>query len=84
MEYYYSDIQICGGKKAVMGKKQQKKFSLGIGLMAGVITDGYLRLISGDEGNLLVHMIVFLGSALIVSGIAYGLFSLWNMIFRRK
>lgn len=67
-----------------MNRKQQKKFSLGIGLIAGLITDGYLRLISGEEGNLLVHMIVFLGSALIVFGIAYGLFSLRNMIFRKK
>ena len=67
-----------------MSKKKQRKFSLGIGLMAGVITDGSLRLVSGDEGNLLVHMTVFLGSALTAAGIACGLFSLWNMISRKK
>lgn len=56
-----------------MRKKWQRKSSLIIGLTAGAIADGYLRLVSGDEGNLLIHTVVFLGSALIAAGMAYAL-----------
>lgn len=69
--------------KTFMSKKQWRKISLGVGLAAGVFVDGYLRLISGDEGNLLVHTMVFLGSALIVSGVIYGLFLL-GIYFSKK
>lgn len=65
-----------------MGRKRWRKASLGIGLVAGAFADGYLRLISGDEGNLLVHTVVFLGSALIVAGVVYGLFWLWSFLSR--
>ncbi len=67
-----------------MSKNQWRKVSLGIGPVVGILADGYLRLISGDEGNLLVHTMVFLGSALIVDGVVYGSFLLWDMFFHRK
>lgn len=69
-----------GGEKIVMNRKQWKKVSLIIGLVMGVLVDGYLRLISGDEGNFLVHTMVFLGGTLITAGIVYGLFYLWSII----
>ena len=59
-----------------MNTKRQKRISLLIGLAAGVLIDGYLRLNSGDEGNLLIHSLVFLGSFLIVAGAVYGLLHL--------
>ena len=46
-----------------MSQKRQKKVCLCICLFTGVLVDGILRLVSGDEGNLLVHTAVFLGSA---------------------
>lgn len=57
-----------------MSREQRRKASLIIGLAAGAFADGYLRLISGDEGNLLIHSMVFLGGALIAAGAAYGFF----------
>lgn len=47
----------------------------------GALLDAYLRLISGNDGNLLVHTVVFLGGVLIASGVVYGLFCLWDMFF---
>lgn len=70
--------------KTFMSKKQWRKISLGVGLVAGVFVDGYLRLISGDEGNLLVHTMVFLGSTLIVSGVIYGLFLLGKYFSKKR
>ena len=67
-----------------MSRKQRRKVSLIIGLVVGVLVDGFLRLISGDEGNLLVHTIVFLGGTLIAAGIVYGLFYLWDVIFLKE
>lgn len=61
-------------------KKKKKKLSLCIGIAAGAAADAYLRLISGDEGNLLVHTAVFLVSAAAAAGIAYGGFSLWKRL----
>ena len=55
---------------------RKQRIMLYISLAVGACTDGFLRIISGDEGNLLVHSAVFLISA----GAAYGLmkvFSLW-------
>lgn len=61
-------------------KKKKKKLSLCIGIAAGAAVDAYLRLISGDEGNLLVHTAVFLVSAVAAAGIVYGGFSLWKRL----
>lgn len=66
-----------------MSRKQRRKVSLIIGLLMGALLDGYLRLISGNDGNLLVHTVVFLGGALIAGGVVYGLFCLWDMILGR-
>ena len=73
-----------GGEKAVMSRKKRRKVSLIIGLVAGALVDGYLRLISGDEGNLLVRTMVFLGGTLIAAGVGYGLFYLWDVIFLKE
>jgi len=67
-----------------MSRNQRRKVSLIIGLIVGVLVDGYLRLISGDEGNLLVHTMVFLGGTLIAAGIVYVLFYLWGIIFLKE
>lgn len=75
---------ILRGEKTVMSRKQRRKVSLIIGLVVGIFVDGYLRLISGDEGNLLVHTMVFLGGALIAAGVVYGLFYLWEVIFLKE
>ena len=48
-----------------MVMKQNRKVCFYLGLIIGVVVDGILRLVSGDEGNLLVHAAVFLGSAVI-------------------
>lgn len=63
-----------------MSRKQRRKVSLIIGLVMGALIDGYLRLTSGNDGNLLVHTVVFLGGALIAGEVVYGLFYLWDMI----
>lgn len=75
---------ILRGEKTVMSRKQRRKVSLIIGLVVGIFVDGYLRLISGDEGNLLVHTMVFLGGTLIAAGVVYGLFYLWEVIFLKE
>ena len=54
--------QVCGSG---MDMKQHRRVCLYPGLIIGVAVDGILRLVSGDEGNLLVHAAVFLGSAVI-------------------
>ena len=46
-----------------MSQKRQRNICLCICLIIGALVDGMLRLVSGDEGNLLVHTAVFLGSA---------------------
>ena len=48
-----------------MVMKQNRRVCFYLGLIIGVVVDGILRLVSGDEGNLLVHAAVFLGSAVI-------------------
>ncbi len=67
-----------------MNKKQKRSLSLLIGLILGALADIWLRLVSGDEGNLLVHSVVFLGAGLISAGIVYGLLSLWDLWLNRK
>ena len=47
-----------------------------LGLIIGVVVDGILRLVSGDEGNLLIHAAVFLGSAVIAMLIISGFLQL--------
>ncbi|MDD7200945.1 MAG: hypothetical protein SPF89_02930 [Sphaerochaetaceae bacterium] len=61
-------------------QQKQRKISLCTGLAAGTVADTYLRMTSGDEGNLLVHTAVFLVSAAIVTGIVYGGFWVWKRI----
>ena len=48
-----------------MSQKRQRMLYLCICLIIGACVDGMLRLVSGDEGNLLVHTAVFLGSAVL-------------------
>lgn len=60
-----------------MNKQTQKRYSLIAGLAAGVIVDGYLRATSGNEGNLLVHSVVFLVTT-VVYGIAYAILVIRN------
>lgn len=59
-------------------KKKNRKLSLCIGVAAGAAADAYLRLISGDAGNLLVHTAVFLVSAAAAAGLVCGCFSVWK------
>lgn len=54
----------------------RKKTRLLISLIAGAATDIYLRVKTGDEGNLLVHSVVFLGSFFIVYFLLY---ILWRL-----
>lgn len=61
-------------------KKKNRKFSLCIGIAAGAAADAYLRLTSGDEGNLLVHTAVFLVSAAAAAGLVYGCISVWKRL----
>ncbi len=63
---------------------KRKKICLLIGLILGALADIWLRLISGDEGNLLVHSVVFLGGGLIAAGVIYGLSSLWQHFPKSK
>ena len=53
-----------------------KKTRLVISFIAGAATDIYLRFKTGDEGNLLVHSVVFLGSFFIVYFLLY---ILWRL-----
>lgn len=63
---------------------RKKKISLILGLILGALADIWLRLVSGDEGNLLVHSVVFLGGSLIAAGAVYGLISLWQHFTKTK
>ena len=54
-------------------KNNRKRIGIYAGLIGGTLADGLLRLLTGDEGNLLVHSAVFLVSFLIAAGVAYGL-----------
>lgn len=65
-------------------KKKRMKICLVIGLILGALADIWLRLVSGDEGNLLVHSVVFLGGGLIAAGAAYGVSSLWLRFMKTK
>lgn len=64
----------CGDSKA--GSKLKKKVILVVGVIAGILADGYLRLVSGDNGNLLVHGMMFLIVAVATIGAAYGILHL--------
>lgn len=44
-----------------------------IGIIVGVITDGWLRYISGNEGNLLVHCVIFVVSGFISAALAFAI-----------
>ena len=59
-----------------MVMKQNRRVCFYLGLIIGVVVDGSLRLVSGDEGNLLVHAAVFLGSAVIAMLIISGFLQL--------
>ena len=48
---------------------RKQRIRLYISLAVGACADGYLRISSGDEGNLLVHSAVFIISAGVASGI---------------
>lgn len=52
-------------------KNKTRKISLIVGLIIGALADGILRLSSGDEGNLLVHSVVFLAGAFAGALVAY-------------
>lgn len=52
-----------------MKKKKDKKWILGLSLLAGLLLDGMLRVFSGSEGNLLVHAVVFLAGAAAADGV---------------
>lgn len=64
--------------------KREKKICLIPALILGALADIGLRLVSGDEGNLLVHSVVFLVSGLIAFSVIYGLLSLWDRIPKKK
>jgi hypothetical protein len=59
-----------------MVMKQNRRVCFYLGLIIGVVVDGILRLVCGDEGNLLVHAAVFLGSAVIAMLIISGFLQL--------
>lgn len=59
-----------------MVMKQNRRVCFYLGLIIGVVVDAILRLVSGDEGNLLVHAAVFLGSAVIAMLIISGFLQL--------
>ena len=63
-----------GGK--LWNSSCEKKTRLLISFIAGAATDLYLRVKTGDEGNLLVHSVVFLGSFFIVYFLLY---ILWRL-----
>ena len=69
--------QECG---VGMDMKQQRRVCLYSGLIIGVVVDGILRLVSGDEGNLLIHVAVFLGSAVIAILITSGFLQLQKRV----
>jgi hypothetical protein len=47
------------------------KMNILLSIIIGALVDGLLRLSSGDEGNLLLHSIVFLISAGFTLGVLY-------------
>lgn len=57
---------------------KQKRYSILVGLIAGAAADGYLRATSGNEGNLLVHSVVFLVTTVVVYGAAYAILVIRN------
>lgn len=61
-----------------MTKTKRKRLCVGVGLAAGAAADVWLRLASGDEGNLLVHGVVFLGVAAVTAGIVWALTAVWK------
>lgn len=63
-------------RSAELSARSAKRVSVAAGVIAGAIADGYLRLVSGDEGNLLVHSAVFLIEAVAVAGVVYGILRL--------
>lgn len=65
-------------------RNKRVKICLILGLILGALVDLWLRLTSGDEGNLLVHSVVFLGGGLIAAGVLYGLHSLWTFLRKKK
>lgn len=65
-------------------KNKRFRTCLIVGLILGALADIWLRLTTGDEGNLLVHTVVFLGGTLIVAGAAYGISSLWLHFLKTK
>lgn len=48
-----------------------KCISLVVGLLAGAVADGCLRLANGSDGNLLVHTCVFVMTAIVVAALIY-------------
>lgn len=58
-------------------KRKRKRVCLVIGLGLGALADIGLRLTTGEEGNLLVHSVVFLGGGLIAAGVIYGFLSIF-------
>ena len=73
-----SQLMIYGilkGDDELMTRKQRIRFF--ISLAVGACADGYLRISSGDEGNLLVHSVVFL----ISTGVAYGIMKVFSRYF---
>lgn len=72
----FDDIYgISSGGIELMTRKQ--RIRLYISLAVGICADGYLRISSGDEGNLLVHSVVFLVSA----GVAYAIMKVCSWFF---
>lgn len=67
-----------------MDKKRKKKIILVVSLIVGVLSDILLRLNSGEEGNLLVHSVFFLGSGLIAFGVIYGFLAIWSNFFKKE
>lgn len=65
-------------------KDKRKTVCLVIGLILGALADICLRLTTGDEGNLLIHSVVFLDGAFLAAGAAYALSSLWLRLSNRK
>lgn len=63
-------------RSAELNGRSAKRVSVAAGVIAGAIADGYLRMVSGDEGNLLVHSAVFLIGAAAVAGAVYGILRL--------
>ena len=67
-----------------LSARSAKRVSVAAGVIAGAIADGYLRLVSGDEGNLLVHSAVFLIVAAAVAGAVYGILHLKRQTARNR